>query len=286
MTSGARQSGNYVELFGNWQPDKWVPWGMHEVIDPLAEPELIAYWGTTPTEDFNDAPAWHYGMDHNLTDGDQSWAEPTQEEIDEWESDKEKYVIDDIEDVPNVSLNYIVNVGVGITNKFIIRITPKVSVDQSPPSYISKDDNESYIVPPQLWVKPIADAGPDVTVQVDETVTITGTGTDSDGTIVSYEWTYGTEIVATTASFDYTPDTVGTGTLTFTVTDNNGQKATDSMNFTVTEVPVDPVNPIEPAPSSSGGGCTYNPNSTSFDMTLLFMMALGALYPFRRRFLK
>jgi len=38
--------------------------------------------------------------------------------------------------------------------------------------------------------------------------------------------------------------------------------------------------------SGGGGGCTYNPNSNSFDMMFLFMMALGLLYPFRRRFLK
>ena len=38
--------------------------------------------------------------------------------------------------------------------------------------------------------------------------------------------------------------------------------------------------------SSGGGGCTYNPNSKSFDMTFLMMIALGLLYPIRRRFLK
>lgn len=38
--------------------------------------------------------------------------------------------------------------------------------------------------------------------------------------------------------------------------------------------------------ASSGGGCTYNPNSKNFDMTFLFMIGLGLLYPFRRRFLK
>ena len=38
--------------------------------------------------------------------------------------------------------------------------------------------------------------------------------------------------------------------------------------------------------SSGGGGCTYNPNSKNFDMTFLMLMALGMLYPFRRRFLK
>ncbi|NOR55672.1 MAG: choice-of-anchor F family protein [Sulfurovum sp.] len=290
MTSADVQfGGNYVPLFGNWQPDKWVAWGMHIVIDPLEEPELIAYWGNHPDRP-DEAPAWYYGMDHNLTDGvDTNFTTPSQAEIDKWEANPEKYVIDDIEDLPNISLNYIVNVGVGIDNNFTIRVTPKVSVDQTPPSYISKDDNESYIVPPQLWVKPTADAGPDKTVQVNETVTITGTGTDSDGEIVSYEWKYGTEIVATTASFDHTPDTVEPSTFTLTVTDNNGLKGTDSMNLTVTAVPVVTPPAVTPPiyiPSSSGGGCTYNPNSKSFDMTFLLIMGLGLLYPFRRRFLK
>lgn len=278
ITSGTRLSGNYVELFGNWQPEKWTPLGMHEVISALEEPVLIAYWGTAPTETFNDAPDWHYGMDHNQTDGvDTNFTVPSADEIAKWVANPEKYVIDYIEDVPNVSMNYIVNVGEGIDSNFTIRITPKVSLDQSPPSYISKDDNITYINPPQLWVKPIVDAGPDKTVQVNNTVTITGTGSDSDGTIVSYEWKYGTTVVATTASFDYTPDTVGTRTLTLTVTDNNGLTATDSMTLIVSD-PIDS--------SSDGGSCTFNPNSKGIDTTVLLMLAMGMLYPFRRRFIK
>lgn len=50
----------------------------------------------------------------------------------------------------------------------------------------------------------------------------------------------------------------------------------DDSNDTVTICPT----------CSDGGGCTYNPNSKSFDMMFLLMMALGLLYPFRRRFLK
>ncbi|MBT8349571.1 MAG: JDVT-CTERM domain-containing protein [Sulfurovum sp.] len=34
-----------------------------------------------------------------------------------------------------------------------------------------------------------------------------------------------------------------------------------------------------------GGGCTYNPNSKHIDMSFLFILTLGLLYPFRRRFL-
>jgi cytochrome c peroxidase len=35
--------------------------------------------------------------------------------------------------------------------------------------------------------------------------------------------------------------------------------------------------------SGGGGGCTYDPNSKHFDMSFLFILALGLLYPFRRR---
>ena len=66
----------------------------------------------------------------------------------------------------------------------------------------------------------------------------------------------------------------------------------DGTGGTVTPpVVVEPETPIEtpietPTSSSGGGGCTYNPNSKNFDMTFLLMMALGMLYPFRRRFIK
>ncbi|WP_415407800.1 PKD domain-containing protein [Sulfurovum sp. CS9] len=84
---------------------------------------------------------------------------------------------------------------------------------------------------------PTADAGADKAVQVNNTITITGSGTDPDGTIVSYEWKKGTTVLATTASFDYTPTVVGTDTLTLTVTDDDGEPGTDSMDVIVTEDP-------------------------------------------------
>ncbi|WP_415407785.1 PKD domain-containing protein [Sulfurovum sp. CS9] len=87
---------------------------------------------------------------------------------------------------------------------------------------------------------PTADAGPNKTVEVNKPVTITGSGSDTDGTIASYEWKKGTTVVATTASFDYTPTAVGTDTLTLTVTDNDGATGTDSMTVTVTAAPNTP----------------------------------------------
>ena len=88
---------------------------------------------------------------------------------------------------------------------------------------------------PQDNIVTTANAGPDKSVEVNHVVSITGSGTDTDGTIVSYEWTKGTTVLATTASFDYLATAVGTDTLTLTVMDDDGGTASDSMNVTVTE---------------------------------------------------
>jgi len=55
---------------------------------------------------------------------------------------------------------------------------------------------------------------------------------DPDGTIVSYAWKEGTTVLGTTASI--TKDfSVGTHTVTLTVTDNDGATGTDTMDVTV-----------------------------------------------------
>jgi hypothetical protein len=84
-------------------------------------------------------------------------------------------------------------------------------------------------------ISPTAEAGSDKSTEVNHPVTITGNGSDPDGTIVSYEWKKGSMVLATTATFDYTPDTVGTDTLTLTVTDDDGATDTDTMKVTVTD---------------------------------------------------
>lgn len=208
IETGAHLSGNYFDLFGNWIPDKWVVYGVHEIdeTDPNAEAELVAYWGTAPNEDFaTDAPDWHFGQADNF-------ATPSDAQVAIWAANPEKYPISDVEDLPNLSLNYIVNVGEANatgTDTFIIRFTPKVSVNQDAPSYVEYDTNGDRILP--------------TLPEVEEPVN-----------------------------------------------------------------PIEPIpeNPIEPVPSSGGGGCTYNPNSNSFDMMFLMMIALGSLYGFRRRFIK
>jgi len=81
---------------------------------------------------------------------------------------------------------------------------------------------------------PTANAGADRTVEVNHSITITGSGTDSDGTILSFQWKKGSTVLANSASFEYAPTTVGTDTLTLTVTDNDGATNNDTMNVNVT----------------------------------------------------
>lgn len=84
---------------------------------------------------------------------------------------------------------------------------------------------------------PQADASADQTASDgdgsgDQLVTLSGSGVDSDGTIVSYQWSDGVNVLGETAEIT-TPLSVGTHTLTLTVTDNGGATASDTVEVTV-----------------------------------------------------
>lgn len=93
----------------------------------------------------------------------------------------------------------------------------------------SKDDNESTNNIPTV------NAGENISVKVNASITIRGTANDSDGSIVAYEWKEGSKFLANTAIFNYLPTVVGTNTLTLSVTDEDGATASDSMVVTITE---------------------------------------------------
>ncbi|MDQ1340547.1 MAG: hypothetical protein QG567_1704, partial [Campylobacterota bacterium] len=42
----------------------------------------------------------------------------------------------------------------------------------------------------------------------------------------------------------------------------------------------------EKVSTGGGGGCTYNPDLTKFDMMLFVLLALSVLYPWRRKLIK
>ncbi len=119
-------SGDYVTLFGQWLPSAWTPTGIFHDFDndPLTDADIKAFWGDV---DGDGTYAWTYGgPDFNLV-------EPAT--LEEWAMDP-LYYTSHIEDVLNLGLNYIVNIGDVTTfddfnatgdetATFTIRITPK-----------------------------------------------------------------------------------------------------------------------------------------------------------------
>ncbi|HHH19259.1 MAG TPA: PKD domain-containing protein [Campylobacterales bacterium] len=80
---------------------------------------------------------------------------------------------------------------------------------------------------------PTVSAGINQTVKVNRSVTLVGTADDSDGSIVSYQWKEGTELLGQSPSLTFTSDEMGSHTLTFSATDNEGATASDSVTVTV-----------------------------------------------------
>ena len=95
--------------------------------------------------------------------------------------------------------------------------------------------------PPPPNVAPVANAGPNQTVNTGSPVTLNGTGsTDSDGTVATYTWTQtaGTAVTlssATTSQPTFTaPAAASTLTFSLTVTDNQGAASTTASTVTIT----------------------------------------------------
>jgi PKD repeat protein len=86
---------------------------------------------------------------------------------------------------------------------------------------------------------PVANAGPDQTVQVGQSVNFSGSGSyDPDGSIVQYSWNFGDGSTGTGVTTSHTYTTSGTYTVTLTVTDNMGATGTDTAIITVQSAPV------------------------------------------------
>jgi len=127
--TGSMLGGNYQELFGNWLPSVWEPTGIFHDDDQNPETDgiLKAFWGDPQHTGTN---AWHKGNDEN-------WALATEEDLLLWSG--EWYEREEVEDVLNLGLNYIVNIGdnskIGAT--FTLRITPSIDTDQTAPTYVA-----------------------------------------------------------------------------------------------------------------------------------------------------
>lgn len=109
------------------------------------------------------------------------------------------------------------------------------------------DDEGAQVAFPAATVEvnclaPVADAGPDRTVDEGSTVLLDGTGShDPDGTVTAYTWSgsdasTGTLVDADSASPSYVGVDDGTETVTLTVRDDNGLSDEDEVLVTVTNV--------------------------------------------------
>ncbi len=305
--AGSMLGGNYQTLFGNWLTDEWAPTGIFfdNDNDPSTDAELMAFWGVPPGVD----PA-NIGWYHGEADG---WAPVNQTTLLTWATNP-LYFVGLIEDVLNLGINYIVEVGenANIGDTFTIEITPHADTNQTVPVHMSEAPSlpdipsaGSIVIVPE----PTFDIGTtlrvavaDIDLNIDEgaedNVTVTLTSTNFSGelelllteTDVNSSVFTGDLVTHLEEVGDNDISTVLDGTvITATYVDaDNGAGGTDvvvSASTTATAEVVDPDPGTDPS-SGGGGGCTYNPNSKNFDMTFLMLMALGLLYPFRRRLFK
>ncbi|WP_040725145.1 choice-of-anchor F family protein [Thiomicrorhabdus sp. Kp2] len=169
IQSSAAMNSNYVNIFGNWLPSKWEPTGVFYDDDnnPLTDAALVAYWGPSPTDE---TVAWRKG----IADG---FAVITEQEVQDIANEVAKdvtlYSVGGIEDLLNLGLTYLVEVGDPTTfpeaanNTFTLRMTPIVSTDEG------DDVVPSWIATPATF--PSIDTGTD-----------TGTATTSSGGSASF----------------------------------------------------------------------------------------------------
>ncbi len=74
----------------------------------------------------------------------------------------------------------------------------------------------------------LVNAGIDRVTQVNQTITIVGSGSDTSGGVIFYQWQDDGVVVSGSSSFPYTPTTVGNHQLTLTISDTNGNSASDT----------------------------------------------------------
>ena len=130
---------NYNTIFGDWLPSKWEPTGIFFDDDknPLTDASLVAFWG----EDTDGSYKWLKGHAD-------SFAPATLDELYYWSNDtgmpdgSSQYAIGSIEDVLNLGVTYIVNVGdvtTYPTANFTLRMTPVTTdvIDDEIPGWIA-----------------------------------------------------------------------------------------------------------------------------------------------------
>ena len=94
-----------------------------------------------------------------------------------------------------------------------------------------KDGSDSDNFTIEVIAPPVADAGADQNVLSGATLTLNGSG--STGTNLSYRWKEGGTTLSTNSSFNKNDFSVGTHTITLTVTDSSGTISSDNVVITI-----------------------------------------------------
>ncbi|MDX1348443.1 MAG: choice-of-anchor F family protein [Thiomicrorhabdus chilensis] len=141
IVSGDTIADTYETLFGSkWLPSIYEPKGIFYDFDndPATDDRLVAWWGDNPNTDAEDY-MWLKGAADN-------YAPATADELEAWAESSDPYYIGGIEDVLNLGLSYIIDVG-DLTdegeNTFTLRMIPMV--DETRADYIPgfvEDDNQ------------------------------------------------------------------------------------------------------------------------------------------------
>lgn len=98
--------------------------------------------------------------------------------------------------------------------------------------------SDDMILTLEANLRPVADAGPDQTVDSGQTVTFDGSGSsDPEGSALTYVWSVGGVQIATGINPAVEPFAVGTFTVTLTATDIHGASASDELVLTVLNGP-------------------------------------------------
>lgn len=120
--------------FGSWLPSEWAPEGIFwdDDNDPTTDASLVAFWGDRGDGTY----VWMKG---DAT----GFQAATAAELLTWASNP-TYALSEIEDVLNLGLNYIVEIGDVSTfpvttpaSTVTVRITPRVAENQDAPGYVS-----------------------------------------------------------------------------------------------------------------------------------------------------
>ncbi len=150
----------------------------------------------------------------------------------------------------------------GATVDWVITSSGDTSVIALPPARVEtfhfrvKDNDDTYgydslqiTITEVTPVPPVANAGNDTTVKINETINLHGTGTDIDGYIVEYAWQFGGGNWIVTSDGDTSitaPSTEQVLVCILRVKDNDNETGFDSVNISIQDTGRIPWIPIEP----------------------------------------